>query len=631
VLEQSSGEKQPVVVGDASPTKRPAVRFDGDDDVLAPNGVTLSPQNSLHWFIVHKADPDMQYRNIFDSTELGSMCLWVDPNKNYEFNNCAGKTYDTLKSAAEVGTWQVVQASVVDDKTNVLWVNDEFQSNTYSEASNGGLKSNKYDIFNRGGGQFYKGLVGEIIVFTGSLTSDDQATVRRYLHRKWISSTADDTKRLAGDYCDDGNTVNGDGCSAPEGEDPFGRVEAGYACFVGSEGEKDTCDFADGCTRRMKFTPQVGDAVEGTINCINGVWSVPGMAATCRTTESGHVQASRNRDGDIPSVDKLASCDVAKKSLFTECSSGAILKTQEACAKAREIMEGTKVLDNPDVDADYLPVGCSIEPSSGKWTFNKAKIGAAYEYAAPICYSDDLFSGNCANKYTRCNVYAQRPNTMCGIDKDTGLDRTIATVDACMRAREALEARSALDDTTLDVENRPSGCFMSDGKWYFNNRNRFDADQEIAVSRSWQAQPICFTKGHFLEEGKTISDCTPITKCDIREKEANTQCEAKNFLSLVQCRRARSRLDGKWKLDQGDDGKFSDPSLPRGCSRSINSGAWVYNTHETGKSNTDAVAICFSPAHHSLEDGQVSESSNVGATSTTYEGCGGSAGTCELL
>merc|ERR1712178_513980 len=157
-------------------------------------------------------------------------------------------------------------------------------------------------------------------------------------------------------------------------------------------------------------------------------------------------------------------------------------------------------------------------------------------------------------------------------------------------------------------------------------------DGKVQVKGANNVQPICFSKGHFVDEEKGIlADCAPITKCDIRTKGKNTQCETKNFLSLLQCKRARLVLENKFKLDKGHDGTYSSDQLPRGCFRNVDSGEWIYNAHETGAPDVEATPVCLSPAHHSSKDGAFSSHSKVGATSKTEEGCGGTAGTCTFL
>ena len=60
--------------------------------------IILFTGGSLHWFFALKAKATNKYHNVFDALGHQSMCLWVDKNNQYEFNNCAGAKYDTLRS-----------------------------------------------------------------------------------------------------------------------------------------------------------------------------------------------------------------------------------------------------------------------------------------------------------------------------------------------------------------------------------------------------------------------------------------------------------------------------------------------------------------------------------------------------
>jgi hypothetical protein len=191
-LVQANPSQKPTLLIGASPTGLNALRFEGsasfDDVVLKPNG------GSLHWFFALKAKATNKYHNVFDALGHQSMCLWVDKNNQYEFNNCAGAKYDTLRSKATAGKWQVVQASVVKGKTNVLWVNNEKLTGTYGDSGKGFAAATSYSIFNRNGNEGFVGDIGEVIVVDSDLANEEQAEIRAYLKNKWLKNAG---RRLA--------------------------------------------------------------------------------------------------------------------------------------------------------------------------------------------------------------------------------------------------------------------------------------------------------------------------------------------------------------------------------------------------------------------------------------------------
>lgn len=186
-LIQGNPSKKPTLCVGASPLGLNALRFEGnaafDDIILKPNG------GNLHWFLALKAKATGKYHNVFDAVGDQSMCLWVDKSNQYEFNNCAGSAHDTLRSKATVGEWQVIQASVVEAKKNILWVDGEKLTSTYGDKSKGFSIATSYDLFNRNGNEGFKGDVGELLVVDSALTPEEQAEIRAYLKNKWLGSS----------------------------------------------------------------------------------------------------------------------------------------------------------------------------------------------------------------------------------------------------------------------------------------------------------------------------------------------------------------------------------------------------------------------------------------------------------
>lgn len=93
------------------------------------------------------------------------------------------------KQQATVGEWQVIQASVVEAKKNILWVDGEKLTSTYGDKSKGFSIATSYDLFNRNGNEGFKGDVGELLVVDSALTPEEQAEIRAYLKNKWLGSS----------------------------------------------------------------------------------------------------------------------------------------------------------------------------------------------------------------------------------------------------------------------------------------------------------------------------------------------------------------------------------------------------------------------------------------------------------
>ena len=83
----------------------------------------------------------------------------------------------------------MVQASVVDAKRNVLWVNNEKLTSVYGDLSKGFALATSYGIFNRNGNEGFKGDIGEVLVVDSDLTDDEQAEIRAYLKNKWLKKS----------------------------------------------------------------------------------------------------------------------------------------------------------------------------------------------------------------------------------------------------------------------------------------------------------------------------------------------------------------------------------------------------------------------------------------------------------
>jgi len=206
-LVQVDGHFQPQIIGDASPTGRNAMHFNGPQHF---EDITLTPvDRTLHFFWVLKAqESPNRYHNLVDSQLDTGMCMWLNPQNMYEMNNCAGgidSEYDTLTSELPAGSgWQVVQASVLGGVQSMTRISTPDHGNgvhTQGIGWGGHYFDNVpmvYSILNRHGRDSFKGLLGELIVFEGDLSQDEQLSMFEHLESKWINGYTD-IANFAGD------------------------------------------------------------------------------------------------------------------------------------------------------------------------------------------------------------------------------------------------------------------------------------------------------------------------------------------------------------------------------------------------------------------------------------------------
>ena len=177
------------------------------------------------------------------------------------------------------------------------------------------------------------------------------------------ASKCGDSKRHAGEDCDDGNVVVGDGCDAGC------TVEVGYACGGGGVGSKDTC--AVGC----------GNGARGGMDgCDDGnTISGDGCSASCRV-EAGYVCTGNTPDrcvavcGDGTKARKEA-CDDGNTAGGDGCSAACSIEAGFTCAisaAGKSVchkcgngrIEGAEMCDDGGLSGGCLEVTCA-GPTAG--------------------------------------------------------------------------------------------------------------------------------------------------------------------------------------------------------------------------------------------------------------------------
>ena len=195
----------PSVEPDSSPTGLATMAFDGsaymDDITFAAEG------GNLHWFLAFQANAINAYHNIMETSSVnwaGEMFLiWIDTDNKIEFRARSDLIDIEITSGSTVGSWMVLQASVMDSTTSILWVDEEQQTMSLEDGGVGFSGTEKvYQIFNRGGGSSFNGQVGEILGINSALTIEEQTYIRTYLNAKWITGVEGCTDEMACNYDD---------------------------------------------------------------------------------------------------------------------------------------------------------------------------------------------------------------------------------------------------------------------------------------------------------------------------------------------------------------------------------------------------------------------------------------------
>ncbi len=157
----------------------PAVRFDQDFF----DSVTLRSQAG-NMTIVAVLSPDHLgvYHNIIDDDDSNAPMLWVDRQNEYELN--FGPAGPTELSAQGPEGWDLLFAVTRSPGPSELHLNSAQPTGT-APGSLGNPASEAYDLFNRDGGQAFRGAVAELMIYDTALDSEEINAVGWYLQQKY--------------------------------------------------------------------------------------------------------------------------------------------------------------------------------------------------------------------------------------------------------------------------------------------------------------------------------------------------------------------------------------------------------------------------------------------------------------
>lgn len=157
----ATGSGTPTYRENSTPGGFAAVEFDGGDH-FGTLAASFFPTSGTGDFIVAgliKATNIGAYQNIIDDAASNRPMLWIDPAFNYELNYSGGG------GAKAVGTgqdgWDVF---IANSRTNQLFINSPTANATGGSAV-AYTSAEAFDLFNRNGGQRFRGLVADLRVY----------------------------------------------------------------------------------------------------------------------------------------------------------------------------------------------------------------------------------------------------------------------------------------------------------------------------------------------------------------------------------------------------------------------------------------------------------------------------------
>jgi len=179
----------------------PAISFDGAADYFAlAGGAVLASDSFTIFAVATDTGADAGYRNIYSNWDAGNSWSSVflgtadgtSPARSGRLTDGLYATDAITSPSSPFISWGVYQGGVnaemfVDGSS----VGSEAQNNLPADAGNpNGQRdlSTQSFIGQQGSfpGEYWQGLIGEVLVYEGALTVDQQAEVYGYLYAKWV-------------------------------------------------------------------------------------------------------------------------------------------------------------------------------------------------------------------------------------------------------------------------------------------------------------------------------------------------------------------------------------------------------------------------------------------------------------
>ncbi len=405
--------------------------------------------------------------------------------------------------------------------------------------------------------------------------------------KDWVSaSCGDGVINLEGEECDDGNTVDGDGCDANCTTTRCGNNvhTAGEECDDGNQSS------GDGCDANCRVTGCGSGVVSSGEECDDGNQTDgDGCDSNCKTTRCGNGVVTAGEECDDSNVTSGDGCDA--NCTTTRCGNGLVAGTEE-CDDA-----------NP-TDGDGCDNNCTT-----------TRCGNGHRTAGEQCDDGNVASGdgcdaNCTN--TGCGNGIVTAGEQCDDGNGTNGDgcNNNCTVPGC--GNGVLEGGEQCDDGNgtngdgCDNNCRPTGCgngVVSPGE-QCDDGNGASGDGCDANCRPTGCGNGAVTAGEQCDDGNGTSgdgcdtNCTP-TACGNGIRTSPEECDDGNTADADGCEGdCTDPFCGNGIIDPGegcDDGNTADGD---GCSaecRALESCTDLYDNDVDGlidAEDPDCLGVC---------------------------------------
>jgi hypothetical protein len=170
----------------------PAINFDGAADYFAlAGGAVLASDSFTIFAVATDTGPSAGYRNIYSNWDAGNSWSSVFlGTADGDSPARSGRLTDGLYATNVIGdpttpfiSWGVYQGGVNAELfLDGASVGSEAQNNLPADDTNPNGQREQGSF----SGEFWQGLIGEVLVYEGALTPDEHAEVYGYLYAKWV-------------------------------------------------------------------------------------------------------------------------------------------------------------------------------------------------------------------------------------------------------------------------------------------------------------------------------------------------------------------------------------------------------------------------------------------------------------